>query len=96
MSQISASLTRKIRRVIRDDKHRFAVGEALAIFADIILSVATEHRGKKDIDEAEKGRAALIFLDLHSVLSATAEQISSVQTGPPPIPSKTLHLSHLS
>lgn len=95
MSQLSASLTRKIRRVIRDDKNRFAVSEALAVFADIILSVAAEHRGKKDIDEGEKGRAALIFLDLHSVLSSTSEQIAQSQPEPTKTPSKTLHLSHL-
>lgn len=99
ISPAHSLLARRLRRLAKDTKNRFALGEALDLLADIIIDVGQKFREVEDIDTAEKGRFAMLTFDLHGAVKEIAAQFieSSAQEGSPPPAAapKKLHLSHL-
>lgn len=90
-------LARRLRRVLKDTEHKFAVGEALGLLGDIILDVGQKFRVSEEVDSAEKGRFALLTLELHSAVTEISSQLvaDGGEQAPKPPPPKSLHLTHL-
>ena len=93
---LASILSRRIRAAFKDQENAFAISEALHITNDQILRIAQEQGADTNLAEDEKGRRALLLLEIHAAVSQVAESLAAAsQVQPAPKPASKLSLSHL-